>query len=104
MIKGAPKADGVALYEVPTLSFKNGTSMPVMAARFAYVVSSSGATTGWVDFNMWSRDTMAALDNLRQCMEVDAAAALLTNVQGVIDKEAGGIADYLSSEDGVSQA
>lgn len=74
MKKGTLKADGIVVGELnvsflgPALTFE---------AKIAFVNSKTGATHGWTQHKQWSKTTLQKLEQLREAMDEDVAAAHL---------------------------
>lgn len=102
MLKGTPKADGVALMSISHISFLAGAANPTMQAKCAYIKSDTGATLGYIEHNNWSKETLQRLAELRAAMEQDIADLYLgvSESAGAVDSnEPKGIADHLGTDD-----
>jgi hypothetical protein len=103
MIKGALKADGLAVMEILQASFLAGSANPKMRARIAFVKSDTGATLGYTEHENWSKETLQALAILRASMENDVAQLYLEGYgptrSGGAAAAPQGIADHLGDND-----
>jgi hypothetical protein len=84
MIRGRPKADGLALQEILHASF---IGEPVIRAKFAFIVSKTGSTAGSFEHSTWSKETLKKVAAAREAMERDAAKVCMS---GVSDEETPG--------------
>lgn len=109
MIKGRPRADGLAIMEILHVSFLAGAANPKMRARIAFVKSDSGSTLGYAEHENWSRETLQALATLRDAMERDVAQMYLEGHGDTATTDGGGgvsspqgIQDHLGQGDAPS--
>lgn len=106
MIRGSARFDGLALGE-GTFSFL--ATSPQLKTKTAFISSASGKTHGWTEATGgWSKETMLALEALRECIEKDLAGVHFTSFEdstgptpertaGAIPP--GGLGEHLQSEE-----
>lgn len=106
MIKGAFRADGIALMEIEGASFLSGAANPKMRAKMAFVRTETGATLGWTVHENWSKETLTRLAALREAMEQDVADLYMYQTGGAATTPGGaptsiplGIADHLGADE-----
>jgi hypothetical protein len=77
-IQGTPAFDAIALLDIDAISFT--TVDPNLTGHAAFVDLKTGNTYGETKLcSRWSKATMAALADLRACMEQDIADVVFVN-------------------------
>lgn len=104
-IAGSPKFNALTLLEIEAIDFSNrGHSI---TAHGAFIDTKTGATYGSTTCTHWSKQTLDALEELRNHMEQDMANLVFemegTTASGgpLFDPEPGGIGEHAAEVDSV---
>ena len=107
MIRGTTKIDGLALGELRVSFLGEGLEI---YGKAAFVDSTTGNTHGWTEGRgqLWSKNTLAKLAELRLCMEMDLGAVHLKNMEdgdtgtAAAEDDEGGLVEHLGTGDAPS--
>lgn len=91
-VTGLPKFDAIAVAEV-TIAYNRDALL--MKAKAAYVNTKTGTTHGWLTGTVWSKETLAKLEELRESLERDLAARNFTSASTETAEYYNGLGEHL---------